>query len=352
MKGTIIINFLLLFTLNLKSELSLFPAPSDPGKFRVGFMIIDLPDDSSPGKSITVAAWYPTIDKTRQYNYGGAAWGDVSLNGRPLTSEGKFPLMVFSHGFGGCGTGSAFFAEALASYGWIVVCPDHNDEYSFYRLRSGKVDGVDRMGALRAAQELTSSTPADRYKYLYRPDELRSTLNEIIRSETFKEVIDTTRIAVSGHSFGGFTALALCGTIPGYYDRRIKALLLFSSGAASYLFTSEELRKVRIPSMVFMGSRERNQKRGERTMGDLCQMLYSSVSGTKYFLEVRGASHFSFDNSLSEGFLSKSFGGKPEEFNVINKYSISFLQKYIMNVPAAGNVLSKKDPMLSRYLYQ
>src|SRR5271170_1733270 len=35
-----------------------------------------------------------------------------------------YPVVVFSHGFGGCNTQSVFLMEALASAGYLVVAPN------------------------------------------------------------------------------------------------------------------------------------------------------------------------------------------------------------------------------------
>ena len=47
---------------------------------------------------------------------GRSAW-------RPVEACGPFPLVVFSHGFGGCGIPSIFFTETLARQGYVVVRP-------------------------------------------------------------------------------------------------------------------------------------------------------------------------------------------------------------------------------------
>ena len=66
----------------------------------------------------------------------------------------------------------------------------------------------------------------------------------------------------------------MCGTIDEYRDDRIKGLLLYSTGAGGYLFRKKELARVKIPSMYFLGERERNQKRGAKTMAELAHKVY------------------------------------------------------------------------------
>jgi len=47
---------------------------------------------------------------------------------RPSGAENeRHPIIVFSHGFGGCATQSRFLTEALAERGYWVFAPNHKD---------------------------------------------------------------------------------------------------------------------------------------------------------------------------------------------------------------------------------
>jgi predicted dienelactone hydrolase len=320
--------------------------------FNVGYTVIDLQYQSDGvSKNVTVAVWYPTIESPEQYQYGGPAFGNLAVDAEPLDNKGQFPFLAFSHGFSGCGLSSAFFTEELAARGWIVACPDHSDSHSFARIRTGSAGNTDTRGAVDAAREITLTTPAERGKYLFRPEELAAVIDGMITSPAFGSLIDVNRIAVGGHSFGGFTSLALCGTIPELRDRRIKAILMFSTGAASYLFTDEELSEVMIPSMLYLGSRERKQKRGDKTMNELSEKIFKNMPAPKYFLEIRGATHFSFNIRLSQGFGTKTLSGSRKEFETITHYSIAFLEKYVAGKPGQDAILEKKDKMLTRMVF-
>jgi predicted dienelactone hydrolase len=258
-------------------------------------------------------------------------------------------MLVFSHGYGGSGIGSAFFTEALAARGWIVAAPDHNDSYSAVRIRSGQVEKSNRRD-LYYAQAITISDPEDRDKYLYRLDEMSYVINRMVLSEEFRGVIDKNRIAVGGHSFGGYTALGLCGTIQERQDSRIKAVLLFSTGAGAYLFTEDELKAVRIPLMLFIGERERYQSRGAKTMAELGDKIYRNVSAPKYFLEIKGANHFSFNNRFEDSRVALLLSGSERQFDVIRRYSIAFLEKHVAGEKGFDRVLEQKHPLITRYL--
>jgi len=316
-------------------------------RFRVGYQVLDLKDRrDNTERVITVAVWYPTTSTPKQHIYGGPTRGNVALNGEPSAKGGPYPLLVFAHGYGGSGLNYVFLSEKFASYGWIVVAPDFHDRHSAVRIRTGQQEDFDRLGFLRHGREISNSGPDDRQPYLYRLDEMKVVLAQVLESEPFGKHIDKKKIAVGGHSFGGYTALGLCGTIEERHDKRIKAVLLFSTGAAGYLFRESELAAVKMPSMYFLGERERDTPRGTKTMVELADKVYRNLSPPKYLLEIKGANHFSFNNQLRNSFLR----GTEKQFEVIRRYSIAFLEKHIEKNKGASEVLKQHDPLLTRYL--
>lgn len=314
---------------------------------QVGHRIIQLAE-SKNAPALTLALWYPTAAQARPHSYGGQTMGRVALDAAPLASGAPYPLLVFSHGYGGGGIGAAFFTEALAARGWIVACPDHHDRFSAVRSGVGQVPGADMPGLLRHAREITASTPAQRANYRYRLDEMRAALEGLLNSADFGPLIDRQRIAVGGHSFGGYTALGVSGTLTEYHDPRIKALLLFSTGAGGYLFDEAELARVKVPSMLFLGEREAGQKRGAATMSELSERIYRNLPAPKYFLEVRGADHFSFNNRFSDRPSARLMSGSEAQFELIRRYAIAFLERHVAG--RDGEDLDRKDPSLRRYL--
>jgi predicted dienelactone hydrolase len=318
--------------------------------FNVGYTVLDL---KYPGVSqesqLTVAVWYPTAQSPKQHVYGAPTTGLMAVDAEPFAQARPFPLLVFSHGYGGSGLGSVFFTEELAGRGWIVVAPDHHDKYSAVRIRTGHNKDLDREGFFRSAREIAASNPSGRNAYLYRVNELKATLEGILDSDRFGKLIDRNRIAVGGHSLGGFTALGLCGPIKDMRDDRVKAVLVFSSGASGFFFTPTELSSVKAPSMLMFGERERESKRGTKTITELADLIYSALPQPKYFLEIKGANHFSFNNRFTETFASRLLSGTEEQFQVIRRYSIAFLERYVAGKAEAKETLHRNDPLLSRY---
>jgi len=318
--------------------------------FNVGYQVLDLKyRKDGQDTTLTVAVWYPTLVQSKSHHYGGPTSGNIAVDAEPYTAGGPYPLLVFSHGYGGGGIGAVFFNEALASRGWIVACPDHHDKHPAVRIRTGQQDYFDRLGFLYYAKGIADSDPSSRGQYLYRLDEMKFVLDGVLTSGPFAKLIDSDRVAVGGHSFGGFTALGLTGTIDKFYDPRIKAVLLFSTGSCGYLFTEKELAAVRIPSMLFMGEREKDEQRGSGTMAELSAKIYRNLASPKYFLVVKGAGHFSFNNAFKDKRSIMRLSGTEEEFDVIRRYSIAFLEKHVAGRTDSGCVLERSDPMLTSY---
>ena len=323
-------------------------AAGEVPRMNIGYTVLDFKYKSgTEEKTVTTAVWYPTDARTKIHVYGGSTSGELAVDGA-LKHGGPYPLLVFSHGYGGGGLTAVFLTEELAARGWIVVSPDYNDRHSAVRIRKGQ-QGFDRAGLFSHAREIADSTIDDRNAYRYRYDELRTVLNGIIASPGFGPSIDTGKIALGGHSFGGYTALGLCGTLPELKDSRIKAVVLFSTGTGTCLYTPEEMAAVKMPVMLFLGERERDEKRGERTMADLADAAYRCFPATKYYLEVKGASHFSFNNRFSDNTWAQRMSGTETEFGVIRKYSVAFLERHILGDEHAVVILSGNDTRLTRY---
>lgn len=100
--------------------------------------------------------------------------------------------------------------------------------------------------------------------------------------------------------------------------------------------------------MLFMGEREREQTRGSHTMAELSARIYRNMPSPKYFLEIKDGSHFSFNNTFSDTWLARRMSGSEEQFEVIRRYAIAFLEWHVAGKKDAARILEQSDPMLIR----
>ncbi|MGA7934276.1 MAG: alpha/beta fold hydrolase [Kovacikia sp.] len=112
--------------------------------------------------------------------------------------QGPLPVMVISHGYADSRTSFATFAETLASNGFVVAVPEHIGSDEAYR---------DAMEAGLTNESFQAM------EFVNRPLDITFLLDELQRKNTaeFQGRLKLDRVGVLGHSFGGYTALALAG---------------------------------------------------------------------------------------------------------------------------------------------
>jgi predicted dienelactone hydrolase len=206
------------------------PAFAARGPYLVGVREFVIADDERP---LPVTVWYPALNPTGApettvyrpdlFPIPGQAIADAP----PDVAGGPYPLVIFSHGFGGLRYQSTYLTEHLASYGFVVMAADHpgstfldllGEDVSLDEVRQ-MLTGSESQGEL--LERLMERGRAERGLELMsvslalRPLDV---LREIAFAETLTAAngalagaIDLQRIAVSGHSFGGYTAVAAGG---------------------------------------------------------------------------------------------------------------------------------------------
>lgn len=114
------------------------------------------------------------------------------------TLPGPVPVVVISHGLGDRPSSFLDIAAHAASHGIVAVLPEHIG--SNFTQQQALLNGMARENFL--PQE-----------FLDRPLDVRFVLDELSRrnADTFGGRLDLDSVVVVGHSFGGYTALALGG---------------------------------------------------------------------------------------------------------------------------------------------
>lgn len=316
-------------------------APTVPGPYAVGRSTVQLQDDSR-ARPLTADVWYPADAGTTgtqsiyQFLPGIEFASSLALADVAVASDGPYPLVIYSHGSGGLRYVAAFFTELLASYGFVVASVDHVGNTAVESI-GGTEPPRDQIAYDRVldvdfliTQMLSASAAAD---------------------GQFSGAIDPERIGVSGHSFGGFTALAAVsgysnplGTIPG--DDRIIAAV--GMAPATGLSSDEELQAVDVPTLLVSGTSDRTVTIAEGT-----ERPWELVTGRPLWrVDLTEAGHQSFTDVCDYQRLLPTLSNVPqplidavddfaeegcgpdlmpidEAHDLINRSTISFLLAYV-----------------------
>jgi predicted dienelactone hydrolase len=272
---------------------------------------------------LRAAVWYPTLAGETPFHYADNIASTVGQNA-PVAQCSQYPLIVFSHGFGGCGTQSVFFTEALARAGYIVVAPDHKDSKC-------KVDQPRSMGGMfqRADEPFRDPGKWNAGTYMDRRDDIEVVLNEMLRDPAFGPRINKDAIGAVGHSLGGYTIAGLAGAWPSWKDTRIRAALLMSPYIDPYL-ENGSLAQMKIPVMYQGGTRDRGVTPKLEKAGG----AYDATNPPKFFVDFNDAGHLGWTiaTCMREG-TTEGCNQSAQLARQINEYGIAFLNRYLKGRP-------------------
>ncbi|MGF1570657.1 MAG: alpha/beta hydrolase [Nodosilinea sp.] len=194
---------------------------------------------------------------------------------------GQLPIVVLSHGLGDTRT-SFLDVERLATYGFVVALPEHIGS------------NATQKAALLSGLDHDLLNPRE---FLDRPLDISFLLDELERTNAsqYQGKLNVQQVAVLGHSFGGYTALALAGAtidfealaqdctpdanillnaaqllecralelrddpaivqqlgIEGVGDYRVKAVMAFAP--VSHLFGPQGTGRIQVPTVILGGA--------------------------------------------------------------------------------------------------
>jgi predicted dienelactone hydrolase len=181
---------------------------SELGPYAVGYKALELtyfPPGATEERLIEVLAWYPAAADSGAPLVTYAIAGivdlpsDVALDNPPVSDAGTFPVAVYSHGSGGEALVGYPYAEHFASHGWIVLSPGHAGNTA-----------LDTIGGNPDPFVIVA---------VNRPKDISAILDELdggFAGDAVAQASDLSSVFVFGHSFGGYTTLAVGGATLDY----------------------------------------------------------------------------------------------------------------------------------------
>lgn len=374
MKKIFILLLLSNFITTGKSQSEALPKPT--GKYYVGVTYISFIDhnrkelfDNKQEKyrEITVKSWYPSDIKSDfelyllnsesefviKYLQFPEIFRTIRTNSSrdiPVSSkENKYPVLIFSHGWGEHYSQNSVQMEELASHGYIVFSISYHYECKFSSFPDGRFIYIDMkskrlqkmMGEMANPKTLGmlqkfsgAGNDKERLQVFSEMEKLAPTvlsespknwaedisffidqligLNE--KNNFFKNKLNLNRLGVFGMSLGGLASLEVS-----LLDKRVKACLSLDGGLNDFILKSE----IKIPVM-FLNSKK--------------YLGYGNIFANRskmdcYSLTVNNSDHYSYsDYSLypvpSVKSLLGSIGGVKSE-KIMNMMILKFFDKYL-----------------------
>ena len=193
-------------------------------------------------RSVPVDAWYPA-----DTNVGGEPAIYEILPGVGFTAaavqdaaiaDGRHPLILWSHGRTGTRSSYVLFCEALAARGFVVLAPEHAGDALADWIIGAAVDD-----ATNEANRI-----GDAHFVLNQALGLGAVLADAAVGAIAQHV-DADRVAAMGHSYGGFTALAIASGVTAHPS--VRAVVGMQSFTRSLPKTAFEA--IAVPTMLVVG---------------------------------------------------------------------------------------------------
>jgi dienelactone hydrolase len=228
-----------------------------------------------------VVVWYPVspaaVAGRTPYSYHLRAWVPKALaafvpasfpdavaedayQGVPA-APGSFPVVLFSHGYGGYPEQSTFLTAHLATWGMIVIAPDQQK-----RDLVAVIDG--KGGPVEPPQDVTEQMAALAYV-----TQLGHTAGSVLDGH-----VDASLLATLGHSAGGGTAVRVAAA-----DPAVRGWI-----ALAGVPVAVPARPV--PSLMISGSADKT------VPTSVVRKFYASVTGQKALIVIDGYGHNVFDD--------------------------------------------------------
>lgn len=290
------------------------------GRFSAGYRVLEL----DGGRKLAV--WYPTHAPERPVARTGANNGFASRVARdaPPAACPRVPLLLFSHGWGGCALQSIALTEELARAGYVVAAPDHAD--AACAIGSGTVD----LGRMRIDRSFFEPARWNERSEVGRLHDLRAAIARVAADAELSRIADTARVGAAGHSLGGYAVLGLAGGWPSWKTPQVQAVLALSPYALPFM-AHGTLSRLKVPVM-YQGA---ELDLGLTTSLEGPQGAYAATAPPKYFVKLDGGTHFEWTNLACGGTpdVPACLDARPNA-RLIVRYATAFFDRHLKGLPA------------------
>ncbi len=276
----------------------------------------DLPDESR-GKVIPLRITYPS-------------------------ETGSYPLIVHCHGAGGSKENGEPLVTHWVSHGYVVIQPTFGDSIS--NLSPQERQQFESIGDFVSSAKVT-------LEWKNRPDDVKAVLDSLtLLEKTFPELegrIDTTKIGVSGHSYGAHTTMLLSGMtmiLPGIKtislkDDRVRAAVMISPQGPGNAIQDKSYSTITPATLMITGDNDGTPQPGKSDLkGEWRKQAYDGLKpGDKYLLWINDAYH-NF-GGISGSSWSGAGPSAPDQVLLINSTVIAFFDAYLKEIPEAQEYL-------------
>jgi dienelactone hydrolase len=265
------------------------------GRFPVGVRTIEALD-TARGRRFSIEIWYPAAAQHAGQDAAPETQDvfTVPLAGTPRSQTavrdaaaqpGTWPLIIFSHASGHHRRGATFLCTHLSSHGYVVAAMDHSELVAPELARKDGETAEQKAARIEAV--IASRVP-----------DVRFLLDHLLGGAAWESEthVDPNRIGIVGHSFGGWTALAVPEV-----ERRIRAVVALAPGGSSRPKPGILPAKLTfawgrdLPTLYLVAE------------NDIClplagmYELFERTPGTKQMIILRRADHGHFMDQVEEG---------------------------------------------------
>lgn len=295
--------------------------------------------NSTDRRELMVQIWYPAAEKSKgdpepyirninglskglektlsipafAFSHMGLVKSHSFMDLQLSDSENHYPILLFSHGFNGFRNQNTFEVEELASQGYIVLSIDHTFDAAATVFPDGRTAYV---------QPVNLTDEGDSHIKLWEED-VTFVLNQIEKLNQNDEAgfftgrIDTSRIGMFGHSYGGATAAQILAK-----DSRVKAAINMDGALYGETLPESGIGK----AFLLMSAEEPDEADPYKVR----ERYGRGLAGGGMSMVIPHTDHTSFtDLHLFSPVLQSPGENLKEVHRIINEFSLAFFDQYV-----------------------